>query len=161
MNIFIEEHQQLLRTLLKYEVSFMLIGGYAVIHYGYERTTGDMDIWLQTGNANRDKLLKALKSFGITDAGIDELSNMDFTNPLPAFFIGQKPKRIDFITLISKISFEEAIKEVNHFMFENLLIPVIHYNHLILSKQNTGRLKDLADIEELEKINKYKDNNSQ
>ena len=161
MNIFIEEHLQLLKTLLKYKVDFMLIGGYAVIHYGYERTTGDMDIWLQTGNANKDKLLEALKAFGITDAGIDELSKMDFTNPLPVFFFGQKPKRIDFITLISNISFEEAIKEVNHFKFENILIPVIHYNHLIRSKQNTGRLKDQADIEELEKINKYRDKSTQ
>ena len=161
MNIFIEEHQEFLKALIKYEVNFMLIGGYAVIHYGYERTTGDMDVWLQTGNSNKDKLLKALKAFGITDEGIDELSKMDFTNPLPVFFIGQKPKRIDFVTLINNNNFDEAVKQVNNFMFEDISIPVIHYNDLIRSKQNTGRLKDLADIEELEKINKHRDNNRQ
>ncbi len=55
INILLEEHQQILLALAKYEVNFMLIGGYAVIHYGYERTTGDMDIWLQLGNENRDR----------------------------------------------------------------------------------------------------------
>lgn len=70
MNIFIPEHRDILFALVKHEVAYMLIGGYAVIHYGYERTTADMDIWLQTGNENRDNLIKALEEFGITDESI-------------------------------------------------------------------------------------------
>jgi predicted nucleotidyltransferase len=157
MNFFIEEHKQLLRTLIQNHVSFLIIGGYAVIHYGYERTTGDLDIWLRLGNENKEKLLKALKTFSIQEEDLEELRKMDFTNPLPVFFIGQKPRRIDFVTMISNVSFEEAINKADYFLLENdLQIPVIHFNHLILSKSSTGRLKDLADIEELQRINKYR-----
>lgn len=138
----------------------MLIGGYAVIHYGYERTTGDMDIWLQLGNENRNNLFKALEEFGIEDDDIAQLRQMDFANPLPVFFIGEAPRRINFVTMISNVNFEEAIKKVNYFSVENdLKIPVIYYNHLILSKLNTGRIKDKADIEELERINKFRKKN--
>jgi hypothetical protein len=158
MNFFIEEHQQLLQALINNKVIFILIGGYAVIHYGYERTTGDMDIWLQTGNDNKDKLLKALKEFGIEEVDIEQLRQMDFTNPVPVFFIGKTPRRIDFITLVSNINFETAIKKVNYFSLENINIPVINYDHLILTKLTTGRAKDKADIEELKRINKYRAN---
>ena len=155
MNIFIKEHIDLLKALINNHVRFMLIGGYAVIHYGYERTTGDMDIWLQLGNDNKNKLLKALEEFGIEEDDIEQLRNMNFVNPLPVFFIGEKPRRIDFVTLISNISFEVAIEKVNYFSIgENVKVPVIHFDHLILSKKSTGRIKDKADIEELKRINK-------
>ncbi len=157
MNIFISEQLQLLKALINNDVRFMLIGGYAVIHYGYERTTGDMDIWLQLGNENKNNLLKALEEFGIEEEDIEQLRQMDFANPLPVFFIGETPRRIDFVTMISNLSFETAIKRVNYFSLEKgLKIPVIHYDDLILSKLNTGRTKDKADIEELKRINKYR-----
>ena len=66
INIFLEEHHQILFALLKNKVNFMPIGGYAVIHYGYDRNSGGMDIWLQTGNENRDRLIHALRDLGIT-----------------------------------------------------------------------------------------------
>lgn len=156
INLFTKEHQQLLHALITNKVDFMLVGGYAVIHYGYDRTTGDMDIWLKPGNENRDKLAGALKDFGITDEHIEKLKAMDFTNPVPVFYFGKEPRRIDFITLISNVKFEEAIQQVNYIELENNKVPVIHYNHLILSKITSGRLKDKADIEELQRINKYR-----
>ena len=133
----------------------MLIGGYAVIHYGYERLTTDMDIWLKPDNANRDRFINALKEFGIEQSGIEHLSSMDFTDA-QVFFFGKVPRRIDFLTKVSGIDFDEAISQVNFFLFQDIKVPVIHYNHLIRTKMNTGRLKDKADIEELEKINKYR-----
>ncbi|MBS1496397.1 MAG: hypothetical protein JSS98_03155 [Bacteroidetes bacterium] len=57
INLFTEEHREILEVLLKHKVDFMLVGRYAVIHYGYDRNTGDIDIWLKTGNENRDKLI--------------------------------------------------------------------------------------------------------
>ena len=62
MDIFFKEHRQLLRLLVKHNVSFILIGGYAVNYYGYERTTGDMDIWLELGNENKYRVMHALKA---------------------------------------------------------------------------------------------------
>lgn len=156
INVLLEEHQQILLALVKNQVSFMLIGGYAVIHHGYERTTGDMDIWLQLGNENRDRLINALKAFGIVDDDLEKLKQMDLINPVPRFFIGETPRSIDFITLISNVKFEDAIKNVSYFPLEEEKIPVIHYNDLILSKITSSRLKDKADIEELQRINKYR-----
>jgi predicted nucleotidyltransferase len=156
INIFVEEHRQILFALIKHKVDFIIIGGYAVIHYGYDRNTGDMDIWLQTGNENRDKLLNALRDFGIIDEHLETLKKMDFTNPVTVFYFGEIPRKIEFITLISNVKFENAIQHVNYFPLENEKIPVIHYNDLILSKLTSTRLKDKADIEELERINKYR-----
>ena len=156
INLFTEEHQQLLSVLIKNKVDFMLVGGYAVIYYGYDRNTGDMDIWLKTGNENRDKLVKALKDFGVIDQHLETLKEMDFTNPVPVFYFGKEPRRIDFLTMISNVKFEEAMQRVNYSALENEKVPVIHYNDLILSKLTSNRLKDKADIEELEKINKYR-----
>ncbi len=79
MNILIDEHRQLLLSLLNNHVSFILIGGYAVIYYGYERITGDMDIWLQPDNENRTKLLNALEEFGIDETDLEKLRQTDFT----------------------------------------------------------------------------------
>lgn len=159
MNVFVEEHRQMLLSLVKHEVRFMLIGGYAVIHYGYERSTGDMDIWLQSGNANKDRLINALMEFGIAEEDIEQLRKMNLNNPVPVFFIGTPPRRIDFVTAISRLTFEDAVINATHFQLQETLIPVIHYDDLILSKMFTGRAKDKGDIEELQKINKYKKNN--
>lgn len=137
MNILVEEHQQLLHALLKHQVGFMLIGGYAVIYYGYERVTGDMDIWLQPDNTNRDKLLHALKEFGIDENGLEQISRIDMT-AAQMFFVGDKPRRIDFLTKVNGISFSEAISQVNHFPLEDMQVPVIQYHHLILTKITTG-----------------------
>ena len=156
INLFTNDHQQLLSAMIKNKVDFMLVGGYAVIYYGYDRNTGDMDVWLKTGNENRDKLINALKDFGIVDEHLDTLRQMDFTNPVPVFYLGNVPRKIDFITMISNVHFEDAIQQVNYIRLEEMEIPVIHYKQLILSKLTSSRLKDKADIEELQRINKYK-----
>lgn len=113
-------------------------------------------IWLKPGNDNRDKLIVALRDFGITDEHLERLRKMDFTNPVPVFYFGNEPRRVDFVTMISNVTFEDAIQKVHYIELENIRIPVIHYDQLILSKLTSNRMKDKADIEELERINKYK-----
>ena len=155
INIFFDNHQKLLASLLKNQVEFIVIGGYSVIFHGYMRTTGDMDIWLKPDNQNKEKLKAALKEFGIEKSALAPLDKVDFTEAL-AFHIDKEPERIDFLTKVNLVSFEEAntmrvISEI-----DGMSIPFLHLNHLILSKMNTGRTKDMADIEELQKINKLK-----
>ena len=154
MNILVLEHRELLYALLDNGVSFIVIGGHAVVYYGYERVTADMDIWLQPDNENRSKFLKALQQFGIEDEDINKLSQTDFTIP-QVFFFGQKPKRIDFLTKVTGVTFEEAAPQVRYFKLDNRSVAVIQYHHLIATKSATGRAKDKADIEELQRINKY------
>lgn len=155
MDILLPEFKNMLLTMIKNEVDFLLIGGYAVIYYGYERTTGDMDIWLNPDNENRDKLVKAFRDFGIINEDLKALKNVDFTTT-NAFFFGKKPRRIDFLTKISGVSYNEAVVKANHFPLGDKQIPIIHYDHLILSKITTGRAQDKADIDILQKINRYK-----
>jgi predicted nucleotidyltransferase len=153
MKIFYKEHQKILHCLLNHQVEFILIGGYAINYYGYNRTTGDMDIWLKPDNTNKERLINALRSMNFEDEGLEIISTWDFTIA-QKFYIGEKnqPDRTDFMTQISGINYSEAEKEVKEFETDGLRLPLIHINHLIINKKSSGRLKDLADVEKLEKI---------
>ena len=155
MNIFLDDHQEILKVFLQHHVSFLLIGGYAVIFHGYNRTTGDMDLWIAPTNENKEKVITALKKSGYEEDDLDKLAEMDFTKHL-TFSIGQEPQKIDFINYINQVSFDQAYNSKVEFDFEGLHIPVISSKDLVLTKINTGRKKDEADVEELQKILSHK-----
>jgi hypothetical protein len=155
MNIVLDEHKAILLQLLKSKVDFMLIGGYAVIYHGYGRTTGDMDIWLKPDNENRDKLIPVLRSLGILAEDIDQLRAMDFTKVL-AFHIGEPPRRIDFLTKIMGLTFQEANERKMFLPLGDFQVPVLHIDDLIVNKLISGRAKDKADVEELQNIMRLK-----
>ncbi|HQE11794.1 MAG TPA: hypothetical protein PLQ78_03500 [Flavipsychrobacter sp.] len=157
MNIFFKEHQEILNALLKHHVSFMLIGGYAVNYYGYHRTTGDMDIWLEPSNENKALLLQALAALGFDEEGIEIINGWDFTTP-QKFHIGSdnQPDKTEFMTHISGITFQDAASQKANAIIDGLQLPIIHYNSLIQNKESTGRTKDLADVEYLKKIMRLK-----
>jgi hypothetical protein len=157
MNIFIESHQQLLKTLLQHKVNFLLVGGYAVVYYGYKRTTGDMDLWLEPSNDNKLRLLEALKKFDFNADDMEHVAQLDFTKHL-AFHFWEEPERVDCITYVSNVLFNEAFAQKVLADIEGLVVPVIQYQHLIQSKITSNRLKDKADVEELQKINRHKKN---
>jgi len=151
MNIFLEEHQAIISRLLTNKVDFLLIGGYAVIFHGYIRTTGDLDIWVRPTNDNKNLLTKALLDYGYDQEDLNPLYEIDFTKHM-AFSIGEEPEKLEFINYVNLVSFEEAFQNKIIFEFEGLNIPFINVRELILSKMNTGRKKDEADVEELQKI---------
>jgi hypothetical protein len=155
MDILLEEHKKFLLLLLKHQVDFMLIGGYAVIYYGYERGTADMDIWLKPTNENRDKFILALKEHGIGIVYLDEVSKMDFTNA-QVLTLGEKPNKIDILTKVQGMLYEDADKEKQLYPLKDTFIPIIQYHHLIITKMITGRPQDKADVDVLQKINRKK-----
>lgn len=158
INIFLPEHIEILKALNTYEVQYLLIGGYAVIFHGYDRTTGDMDIWLKPDNDNKLKLMNAFQSLGYEKDSLMDLSGSNF-NDTVMFFLGDEPFKVDFTNKIALISFDEAYQnKIMQEMEDDFSIPVININELVLSKINTGRLKDQADIEELQKIKNRKGN---
>jgi hypothetical protein len=157
MDILLPEFKRLLLLLNKHAVSYMLIGGYAVIYYGYERSTSDMDLWIEPTNENKDKLINALKEFNIGEESLNAVSLLDFKQ-IQFFYFGQKPTRIDFLTKVNGVTYPEAIAEVNYFPLGDEKVPIIQYHHLILTKISNNRLKDKADVEELQKINKFRNN---
>ena len=155
MNILIEPHKQVLRRLIEFKVDFILIGGYAVNFHGFNRVTGDMDVWLKPDQNNRTKFIQFLKAEGFDQESITRISETDFTKHT-AFHIGEKPLQIDFITIISGVSFTEAEPQKQLLPFEDISIPFLHLEHLILSKLTSSRLKDKLDVEELQKIMRLK-----
>ena len=156
MDIFLEEHKKFLFLLLEYEVKFMLIGGYAVIIYGYERGTADMDIWLEPTNENKLQFIQALAAHGITKDHLNVVDSLDFTKT-HVMHIGEKPAKIDFLTKVQGVQFAAAYNEMKELPIGDKHIPVIQYHHLIQTKIVTGRSQDIADVEILQRINQSKE----
>jgi hypothetical protein len=157
MNILLEPHKQLLRSLIEFKVDFILIGGYAVNFHGYNRVTGDMDVWLKPDNENRAKFISYLTAEGFEKESLNRISETDFTKHA-AFHMGEKPLQVDFITIISGVSFTQADLQKQLLPLDDIFIPVLHLDHLILSKITSNRLKDKLDVEELQKIMRLKKN---
>jgi predicted nucleotidyltransferase len=155
MNILFEPHKEILRKLIQFNVEFILIGGYAVNFHGYNRATADMDIWLSPDNQNKLKFLNFLKAEGFEQESLDHITNTDFTKHA-AFHIGEKPLQVDFLTIISGLDFSEAESKKQWLAFGDTNVPVLHLDHLILSKISSGRTKDKLDVEELQKIMRLK-----
>ena len=131
------------------DVEFMLVGAYALAAHGFPRATGDMDIWIKSDKDNAARTYSALASFG---APLTDLSVGDLASPDIVFQIGVEPSRIDILTSISGVQFDEAFKRCLQINVEGLEISVISRVDLIENKRTVGRPKDLADIAELESL---------
>ena len=155
MNIFDVYTHEVLEKCINNKVQFLIVGGYAVNFHGFERTTGDIDLWLKPDNENKTIVIKALKDLGIEKDILFKLDQMDFKKHL-VFSDGVAPFKIDFMTYISGVNFEEAYSQKIMTEIDELKVPFIHLNHLIISKIGTGRPKDSIDIDQLQKISKLK-----
>jgi predicted nucleotidyltransferase len=156
MNIFDDYTHKLLSTLLKNEVQFIVVGGYAVNYHGYRRTTGDIDLLIKPDNGNnKTQIIASLRNLGIEEGVLKTLEQLNFEEAL-VFIDGEEPFKIDFITKISGVNFDDAWASKIEATYDNLSIPFLNYNHLILSKISTNRAKDKIDVEELQKINALK-----
>jgi len=155
--ILTDIHIRFLELLLKNKVDFIVIGGYAVIFHGYVRTTGDLDIWLKPDNENKLRLVKAFREFGITPDSMNSVAGCDFTQVV-AFHHGVVPDKVDFITGMAGLTFEDAIKKVKVFRVSGMTVPVLSLSDLVINKLSTTRLKDKLDVEELQKIQRLKEN---
>ncbi|MCK9613601.1 MAG: DUF6036 family nucleotidyltransferase [Bacteroidales bacterium] len=155
MNITHPAHQEMLAALLEYKVDFILVGGYAVIFHGYVRTTGDMDVWLRPTEENKIKLMEVFTQLKFNPGDIKIIEKLNFSDVV-IFHIGEEPERIDFLTRIEGLNFDEAFSRKVFLKLENYKFPVLMYDDLITSKIVTGRLKDKADVEQLIKVRKDK-----
>jgi predicted nucleotidyltransferase len=138
----------MLQLLLEEQVDFMIVGAYALGTHGYPRATGDIDIWVKPDIINSKKLYKALVRFG---APLGQIQIDEFSTEGVIFQIGVIPRRIDIITKIDGITYEEADEDKIIVEIEDLKIPVISLEKLIRNKIATGREKDQLDIKTLTK----------
>ena len=147
--ILSDDFNDFIRLLNKHEARYVLVGGWAVIFEGYPRLTGDMDILVDSSLDNAKRVLQVLTDFFGSTIGytIDDL-----TRPDNVLMMGKPPNRIDILTSISGVTFDQVF-ETSHFYEEgDLRIRCIHINELIRNKEASGRLKDLADADILKKI---------
>ena len=147
MNIFNEDFQDFIKSLNKFGVEYMLVGGYAVILRGYSRSTGDMDIWVNKTAVNYEKLQMAITGFGLPGEAVP--ANQFFSTDYDVFSFGRPPFAIEIMTAVKGLDFDPTYIQSTIEKVDELPVRVIHLNHLIEAKKASGRNKDLNDIENL------------
>ncbi len=138
---------EMLSALCDAHAEFLVVGAHALAVHGCPRATGDLGIWVRPSADNSERVLAALKVFG---APLFDVTREDLSAPGIVFQMGVVPCRIDILTGISGVTFEEAWPERVQQTIEGLDLGFISRAHLIVNKRASGRAKDLADVEALE-----------
>ena len=141
-----QDYKEMLSLLLDNKVEFILVGAYALAAHGFPRATADIDILVKPSSANASILYKTLERFGTP---LESISKDDFAHPGIVLQIGVAPRRIDIITKIDGLTYDEASKGKEIIEIESLSIPVISKQNLIINKLATGREKDKIDAKNL------------
>ena len=133
---------EILCELSDAEADYLVVGAHALAAHGRPRATGDLDIWVRPTPKNAELVWKALRRFG---APLSELTQEDLATPEIVFQIGVVPCRIDILTSIDGVEFEEAWDARGNVQIEGLNVPILSREHLLTNKRATGRPKDQAD----------------
>lgn len=128
-------------------VEYLLVGAHALAAHGHVRATKDLDVWVRPSVENGPRVIRALRLFG---APLHDLIAEDFAAPGIVFQIGVAPVRIDVLTAIDGVSFDQAWADRVSAHFAGLPAPVLSRAHLIVNKRAAGRPQDLADVARLE-----------
>jgi hypothetical protein len=139
----LREFIELLNAL---DVRFVIVGAFALAHHGYPRYTGDIDLFVEKSTENADRILHALRQFGFGDIG---LTTEDFVRKDHVVQLGVAPNRIDILTFLSGVSFEDAWSTREWGDIGGLRTPFISRELLKQNKSACGRPQDLADLEHL------------
>jgi hypothetical protein len=139
---------EMLDALFAAGAEFLIVGAHALAAHGRPRATGDLDIWIRPTTTNAERVWRALVNFG---APLNELRVEDLAMPEIVFQIGIAPARIDLLTSLTGLNFEEAWLRRQLIEVEGRLLPFLSREDLIRNKAAVGRPRDLADIDDLER----------
>ncbi|MCW5556994.1 MAG: nucleotidyl transferase AbiEii/AbiGii toxin family protein [Verrucomicrobiae bacterium] len=143
------EFREFLACLNRAGVEYLLVGGYAVNHYGYHRFTEDIDFWIAVSDENFDRLLAAIREFfGEGLAGLDK----NFLQQNEALFLGAVPNRIEVFKHCSGLEFSEAYRRREETALDDEPVKLISLADLRINKRASGRNKDLADLDNLPEV---------
>ncbi|MCL1945527.1 MAG: nucleotidyltransferase [Chitinivibrionia bacterium] len=145
----VEDFKDMFKEFNKQGVKYVLVGGLATILYGYQRLTQDLDLFILANSQNAELVMKALIKYG---APMEMVSKEDFEKEGTTFQMGVKPNRIDILTAISGIKFDEVYKNAIDVEVDELEFKMISIEDLIKNKLASGRKRDLDDVENLEEI---------
>ena len=141
-----EDFVDLLRAFVDADVRFLVVGAYALAIHGRPRATGDLDVWVEPSPENASRVMRALAAFG---APLDQITEADFAAPGITYQMGVAPGRIDILTDLTGLTFQEAWPGRIARPFGGVTVNVIGLAEFIRNKRATGRTKDLGDIEGL------------
>ncbi len=144
-----EDYKDILQAFVDEKVRFLLVGAYALAAHGYPRATMDIDLWVKPSLENADAVLRALRRFGTP---LHDLTRADLVAEDIVFQIGVAPRRIDIITTASGLDFDEAFSRSMAVDIEGIEVRIPSVADLIRNKRASGRTKDLADAEALERM---------
>lgn len=142
-----KDFKEFIALLNEHNVQYIIVGGYALAFHGYPRFTKDIDLWILPNPENAERILAVLHDFGFAPL---DLAVEDFILPNKVIQLGQPPNRIDIMTSISGVNFEECYQATIEIELDGIVVRFIGLEDLIKNKRSTGRLRDLGDIEELE-----------
>lgn len=128
-------------------VEFLVVGAYALAAHGIPRATGDLDFWVRRTADNADRVLLALAKFG---APTEQITREDLLTPELVLQFGIEPNRIDVLTSIDGVEFDEAWPKRIVARLDDVDVPLLGLAELIRNKRAVGRPRDLADVAQLE-----------
>ncbi len=141
-----QDFKEFIQLLNKHKVQYLIVGGFAVAAHGYPRYTGDIDFWIKQNKQNANRIICALIEFGF---GTLDINEDDFLKADYVIQLGFPPNRIDLLTGISGLNFDECWAEKKIILSQGEEINFISLHHLKINKKTTGRDKDLLDIKNL------------
>lgn len=141
-----QDFKEFIQSLNRNKVRYLVVGGYAVTAHGFPRYTGDIDFWIYAETENAAHIVKALHDFGF---GSIDITVDDLTQPDNVIQMGFPPHRIDLLTSVTGVEFEECWNEKVEIEIEGETVPFISLRHLKINKQATGRTQDKLDLENL------------
>jgi predicted nucleotidyltransferase len=147
-----------LRLLENHKVEFVVVGGYAVGVHGFPRYTGDLDVFVAISRENADRLIGVFGEFGFSSLN---LKSEDFLEPNIVIEIGREPMKIQVLTGIDGISFEQCRIDRIFVDDSGLRIPFIGFDSLLANKAASPRNKDRIDLEELTRLRDLEKNRDQ
>jgi hypothetical protein len=143
-----QDFRDLLAEFNARQVEFLLVGAHALAAHGHVRATQDLDLWVCPSPDNAKRIIEALRAFG---APLHDLTEKDLSTPGVIFQIGVEPIRIDILTVIDGVQFDEAWSDRLMSKFADQPVGVLSRDHLIKNKLAVARTQDLADVEALKK----------
>jgi len=158
VDVFDEEILNFWKALQDNNVQYILVGGYAINLHGYQRFTGDLDIWIKDSLTNRQQLRKAFMACDMGDFPM--LEYMQFIPGWTDFHLNNN-MRLDILIDMKGLegyTFDECLQMASVADIENVNIPFLHINQLIEDKKIVNRPKDQIDVLALEEIRKLRDN---
>ena len=144
-----DDYRDVLATLVRAGAEFLVGGAHALAAHGLPRATGDIDILVRPTPANAERVMRALVDFGarVEAHGVE---TTDFQIEGMVYQIGVAPQRIDLLTAITGVSFDEAWSSRVPVKVDGVSFHVLGRDALIRNQRAAGRAKDVVDADALE-----------